>query len=158
MSSPAEQLPQIPQEEFWVNSLTFEYLPNAKLNGTERDILDILFSRQEYGGLVEVTQKELAKRLGVQQPNISRALAGLAQRGIIDPPEIRRRGQIRIHPLFARYPSARHAAAVLQDPELVTWRLDIPTPEMRPPRLEVASRPAERPVRGQRPALRVVRG
>ncbi|MFE3879147.1 helix-turn-helix transcriptional regulator [Kitasatospora sp. NPDC059146] len=142
-----------------MNSLVYEYLPNAKLTSTERDVLDILFSRQQYGGLVEVTQKSLAKRLGVQQPNISRALTGLAQRGIIDPPEIRRRGQVRIHPLFARYPSARHATAVMQDPDLVTWSLNIPTPEMRPPRLEAAPRTTKRtaPQRTERPALRVVR-
>lgn len=158
MSSPAEGIPQTPHEEFWMNSLAHEYLPNAKLTSTERDVLDILFSRQEFGGLVNITQAKLAKRLGVQQPNISRALTGLAQRGLIDPPEIRRRGQVRIHPLFARYPSARHASAVLQDPDLVTWPLAIPTPEMRPPRLEVASRSAERSGRGQRPDLRVVRG
>ncbi|MFE2350335.1 MarR family transcriptional regulator [Kitasatospora cineracea] len=90
-----------PLVAFWFNSLLFEYLPNAGLTPTERDVLDILFARQEPGGVVFITQAVLSERLGVRQPNISKAPGRLSDLGIIDPPHLRRRGRIRLHKLLA---------------------------------------------------------
>ncbi|MFC8452162.1 helix-turn-helix transcriptional regulator [Kitasatospora sp. NPDC057223] len=123
-----------PSAAFWFNSMFFEYLPNAGLTPTERDILDILLSRQEPGGIVFITQAKLSERLGVLQPNISKALAGLSERGIIEPPELRRRGRIRLHKFLAAYEGPRQAIAAMHDPNIPDWPLSIPTSETRPAR------------------------
>ncbi|MET9182897.1 MarR family transcriptional regulator [Kitasatospora aureofaciens] len=123
-----------PSAAFWFNSMFFEYLPNAGLTKTERDILDILLARQEPGGVVFITQAELSKRLGVQQPNISKALAGLSERGIIEPTELRRRGRIRLHKFLAAYEGPQQAITAMHDSTIPTWPLTIPTDRTRPAR------------------------
>ncbi|MDH6130494.1 MarR family transcriptional regulator [Kitasatospora sp. GP82] len=130
MTSPAHT----PSAAFWFNSMAFEYLPNAGLTPTERDVLDILLARQEPGGVVEITQAELSKRLGVLQPNISKALGRLSDLGIIDPPEIRRRGRVLLHRALAAYEGPRQAMAAMNDPTIPDWPLNIPTSPTRPAR------------------------
>ncbi|MFB7673216.1 MarR family transcriptional regulator [Kitasatospora purpeofusca] len=125
---------RIPRAAMWFNSMFFEYLPNAGLTPTERDLLDILLSRQEPGGVVFITQKQLGKRLGIQQPNVSAGLAGLAERGIIDPPELRRRGRVRLHKTLAAYEGPLQAITAINDPNIPDWPLTIPMDETRPAR------------------------
>ncbi|WP_329572913.1 MarR family transcriptional regulator [Kitasatospora sp. NBC_01266] len=135
MTSPAHT----PSASFWYNSMAFEYLPNAGLTPTERDVLDILLARQEPGGAVHITQAQLSKRLGVLQPNISRALGKLSDLGIIDPPEIRRRGRVRLHRALAAYEGPRQAMAAMNDATIPDWPLNIPTSPERPARTSTPS-------------------
>ncbi|MFF2818470.1 MarR family transcriptional regulator [Kitasatospora cineracea] len=130
-----------PLVAFWFNSLLFEYLPNAGLTPTERDVLDILFARQEPGGVVFITQAVLSERLGVRQPNISKAPGRLSDLGIIDPPHLRRRGRIRPHKLLAAQDGPRQAIAAVHDESLDDWPLNIPTTRTRPARIASPSSP-----------------
>lgn len=114
------------------NPLAGEYLPNARLGATARDVLDILGARQEPGGLVRVRQEEIALRLNISQGSVSKAIAKLKDAGLLAPRT--RQGQYQIHPLFAGYRSEEHMYAVLQDPATEVWELDFPADDIRPSR------------------------
>ncbi len=155
-ASPADT----PSVASWYNSLVFEYLPNAGLTQTERDVLDILLARQAPGGVVEITQADLSKRLGVLQPNISKALGRLQELGIIDPPEIRRRGRILLHRALAAYEGPLQAMNAMNDESRPDWPLNIPTNPIRPARAAspaAAKQKAEpRKAKASRARLRLV--
>ncbi|MEV7617079.1 winged helix-turn-helix domain-containing protein [Streptomyces sp. NPDC089799] len=114
------------------NPEIWEQLPNAKLTGSARDVLDILTARQEPGGLVRIQQKELAHRLGMSQAAISRAMGQLKDLGIIHPRT--KQGQVLIHPLLAGYESLHHMVNHIEDPGTHLWPLNFPTGDIRPPR------------------------
>lgn len=114
------------------NPDVFEYLPNARLNGSARDVFDILSARQQPGGEVKITQTELGRRLGIPQSNVSRAISHLKDKGIISPRT--RQGRYTIHPLLAGYSSLDHMLSHLRDPQTAMWPLNFPADELRPPR------------------------
>lgn len=89
---------------FFVNREVFEHLPSAKLTRTARDVLDVLFSRQQLGqdGRVSIKQEELAEILKIGQPKVSKAEGELRQKGIV---RHRKRGRIELHPLFGVFES-----------------------------------------------------
>ncbi|GAA2842940.1 hypothetical protein ACFQ0M_48010 [Kitasatospora aburaviensis] len=160
MTSPAAT-PTTPSPAFWCNSLLFEYLPNAGLTPTERDVLDILLSRQEAGGVVFITQPILSARLKVAQPNISKALARLSELGIIEPAKMRRRGRVRIHKLLAAYEGPRQAISAMHDPNVPDWPLNISTSSERPARTSSPTPAGAAPqeqvdAKARKPKLRLV--
>lgn len=113
------------------NPAIWEDLPNAKLTGTARDVLDVLQARQAPGGLVQITQADLAKRLGISQAAVSRAIGQLRDIGILEGRS--KRGTLLIHPLLAGYESAAHMLNHLNDPETYIWPL-LYESGVRPPR------------------------
>lgn len=114
------------------NPEIFEVLPNACLSPTARDVFDVLTARQEPGGLVHIKQEDIAKRLGLTQPVVSRAISQLRDKGILS--ERQRRGTVLIHPLLAGYTSLAHMVNHLKDPNTFVWPLNFPTGDIRPPR------------------------
>jgi DNA-binding transcriptional MocR family regulator len=102
----------------------FERLPDAGLGKTARDVFDILQGRQEPGGLVHITQKELAARLSITVPSVSRAIGELKDRGLVHPRTVH--GKVQIHPLFAAYESATHMVNHLKDESTHLWPLNFP--------------------------------
>ncbi|MFJ3906241.1 helix-turn-helix transcriptional regulator [Streptomyces sp. NPDC090025] len=114
------------------NPEIFEVLPNACLSPTARDVFDVLTARQEPGGLVRIRQQEIAERLGLTQPVVSRAIGQLRDKGIIS--ERQRRGAVLIHPLLAGYESLPHMVNHLKAPDTFVWPLNFPTSGIRPPR------------------------
>ncbi|MFE1444274.1 helix-turn-helix domain-containing protein [Streptomyces sp. NPDC058739] len=102
----------------------FERLPDAGLGRTAREVFDILQARQEPGGLVRITQKEIAGRLGIGVPSVSRAIGDLKDRGLVHPRTVH--GKVQIHPLFAAYESATHMVNHLKDPSTHLWPLNFP--------------------------------
>ncbi|MFJ3713236.1 replication/maintenance protein RepL [Streptomyces sp. NPDC090053] len=114
------------------NPVIWETLPNARLNLTSRDVFDILSARQSPGGEVHVKQKELAERLGISLPAVSRAMSALRDAGLVEGRT--RHGKVLIHPLFAGYESAAHMDSHLRDPGTFIWPLNFPSSEIRPPR------------------------
>ncbi|GAA2464107.1 helix-turn-helix transcriptional regulator [Streptomyces mauvecolor] len=114
------------------NPEIFEVLPNARLSPTARDVFDVLTARQEPGGLVRIRQQELAKRLGIAQGHVSRAIGQLRDKGLIEGRQ--RHGSVLIHPLLAGYESLAHMVNHLQDPATFVWPLNFPTGDIRPPR------------------------
>ncbi|MGW2181231.1 helix-turn-helix domain-containing protein [Streptomyces sp. NPDC001732] len=102
----------------------FERLPDAALGRTASDVFNVLQARQEPGGLVRIAQKDLAKRLGITVPSVSRAIGELKDRGLVHPRTVH--GRVQIHPLFAAYESAAHMVNHLQDPDTHLWPLNFP--------------------------------
>ncbi|TSB25638.1 winged helix-turn-helix domain-containing protein (plasmid) [Streptomyces sp. NBC_01525] len=125
-----DNVPGFHNPEIW------ETLPNARLSPTARDVLDVLTTRQNAGGLVEIRQHEIAKRLGISQAAVSRAIGQLKDKGILDGRH--RQGAVLIHPLLAGYESMTHMINHLQDPSTFVWPLNFPTGDMRPPRVSDA--------------------
>ncbi|MGW5817272.1 helix-turn-helix transcriptional regulator [Streptomyces noursei] len=113
------------------NPQASEYLPNARLKDTARDVFDILVARQEPGGTVRIKQRDLEERLGVPQGHVSRAIGQLRDLGILD--SRTRRGMYLIHPLLAGYESEAHMINHLRDPDTPMWPLNFPS-GLRPPR------------------------
>ncbi|MFI9155719.1 helix-turn-helix domain-containing protein [Streptomyces sp. NPDC053367] len=102
----------------------FERLPDAQLGKTARDVFDILQARQEPGGLVRIAQKELAARLSITVPSVSRAIGELKDRGLVHPRTVH--GRVQIHPLFAAYESMAHMVNTLKDETTHLWPLTFP--------------------------------
>ncbi|MER6109268.1 helix-turn-helix transcriptional regulator [Streptomyces hirsutus] len=113
------------------NPAMWEHLPNARLKSTARDVLDILTARQEPGGEVQITQGELAERLGISQAAVSRAISQLKDIGILEGRT--KHGVVRIHPLLAGYESEAHMVNHLTDPDTYLWPLRYES-GVRPPR------------------------
>lgn len=120
------------RETGYRNALVDEYLPNARLGATARDVLDIMSARQEPGGLVRVKQEEVALRLNISQGSVSKAIGKLKDAGLLAPRS--KQGQYQIHPLFAGYSSREHMLQVLADPDTVVWELTFPADDIRPSR------------------------
>lgn len=120
------------RETGYRNALVDEYLPNARLGATARDVLDIMSARQEPGGLVRVKQEEVAVRLNISQGSVSKAIGRLKDAGLLAPRS--KQGQYQIHPLFAGYSSREHMLTVLADPDTEVWELAFPADDIRPAR------------------------
>jgi DNA-binding transcriptional MocR family regulator len=114
------------------NPATLEQMPEARLGKTARDVWDILQARQEPGGLVAIRQKELAQRLGISVPSVSKAISELKDRGLVNGRT--QHGKILIHPLFAAYDSEAHMVNHVQDPETHIWPLNFPGMTVAVPR------------------------
>lgn len=114
------------------NPEIFEVLPNACLSPTARDVFDVLSARQAPGGVARIRQQDIAERLGLTQPAVSRAIGELRDKGIIS--ERQRKGTVLIHPLLAGYESLTHMINHLKDPGTFVWPLNFPTGDIRPPR------------------------
>ncbi|MFJ6722386.1 helix-turn-helix domain-containing protein [Streptomyces sp. NPDC091259] len=114
------------------NPATFEAMPDARLGKTARDVWDILQARQEPGGLVRITQKELAERLGITVPSVSRAISELKDRGLVNGRT--QHGKVLIHPLFAGYESEAHLLNHIHDPDTHLWPLNFPDTTIDLPR------------------------
>ncbi|MEU9354963.1 helix-turn-helix domain-containing protein [Streptomyces griseoloalbus] len=102
----------------------FERLPDAGLGKTAREVFDILQARQEPAGLVRITQKQLAERLGITVPSVSRAIGELKDRGLVHPRTVH--GKVQLHPLFAAYESMAHMVNHLKDESTHLWPLAFP--------------------------------
>ncbi|MEU6756032.1 helix-turn-helix domain-containing protein [Streptomyces sp. NPDC046685] len=114
------------------NPATFEQMPEARLGKTARDVWDILQARQQPGGLVAVKQKDLAERLDITVPSVSRAISELKDRGLVNGRT--QHGKILIHPLFAAYESEAHMINHVQDPGTHIWPLTFPGTAVALPR------------------------
>ena len=60
-----------------------EIAKESELHGTEYKVLLILFGRMEYDNCASVTQKYIAHALGIEQPQVSKAIKKLLACGAI---------------------------------------------------------------------------
>lgn len=60
-----------------------KYLAKLKINATEVAVLFEMLARMDYENWIRVSQKTLAKELGIHQPTVSRAIGKLVKIGVI---------------------------------------------------------------------------
>ncbi len=68
---------------FMGNQMLGKKIREAKLTGFEYDIFFILVENMDFGGVIELTQSEIAKISGIDKSQISKAFKKLSDKGII---------------------------------------------------------------------------
>lgn len=63
----------------------FQRMANGSLflNSTETKIFGVLGLHAQYGGIVQITQKAIAKKLKIAQPQVSLGIKGLIKKNVI---------------------------------------------------------------------------
>lgn len=61
----------------------FEGLASMDLTGEQYKVLMYLFSQLDFDNFLKITQKDIAEKLNLKVPNVSRAIKGLVERDII---------------------------------------------------------------------------
>jgi hypothetical protein len=79
----------------------FAWLPDLELPPAAQKMLWRLVAVQEPGGAISQTQTELGLRLGMDQPQVSKALRCLRDRNLV----LKKGRAMRLHPIIAGYES-----------------------------------------------------
>ncbi|GGO97979.1 MarR family transcriptional regulator [Wenjunlia tyrosinilytica] len=120
----------------------FAMLPRLELTPTAINVLSVMISKQQPGGAVPITQAEVAEELDILPSVVSRAMALLAERGLV----LRRGHRYSLNPAIAGYTSESEMQTTLAKAVRDGLpSINVPKYERRPPksgkgrRLAVAS-------------------
>lgn len=90
-------------------------LRKLKLTETAKDVLSVMCERQEPGGAVLMTQPQIACELGIHKSQVSRAMAQLVERGLVQRPNNGRGRSYSLNPAIAGYESEEDMARAMTE-------------------------------------------
>lgn len=113
-------------------SLQFQrMLPMYGLTATERDVWDTMVGNQKVGGLVLLSQQEIADTLGIARQHVQAAIKKLSGHHFL---WMKKRGVYQIHPMIAFYGSAEEQEAAIAEYGDDLPVIELPAMQKRPAR------------------------
>lgn len=106
-------------------------LPHLRLTVTQYDVWHTLLGEQHRGGVVTMTQAQIAKNLGTSRRKVGEALALFSEWGLIWRP---RRGKYRINPRIAFFGKSAEQEEALGEMPADVPPITLPDWQVRPPR------------------------
>lgn len=108
-----------------------ERLPYLGLSATQYDIWHTLLGVQHRGGVITMSQGQIAEKLGTDRKEVGDALRCFARWGLI---WRQRKGRYRINPRIAFYGKSQEQEAALADMPPDVPPITLPDVRVRPPR------------------------